>query len=353
MKDLRRICFRERLVPLTPADVDLAPATLERYTIAYWFEFADGCFYLSGQDMKPYRCRRVPEDAKPIPVVDDERTTGSMPRSFIGASLVSIAHDEPYLLRFDNGGIINISFDYFLYNDGPQNCYLRPDFFSPTWFAAPENAELKDDFSPPEGGEKLIDLAGLPTSQELGADLPIPASCSCSAPLGRGRSLLRLYGLLLWCALILFPLIAGLGVWQPAAVLLFWLAALLLRCVCTECRLGWLLALLCGAGALIYAGYPWWCGRITSPDGFAEGWHWPCRLDFPAPTHMQLLGMAALCLIGTLLLPHPRWHWWRGRKDELALLPWLALGIPLAWATTEALLRLYLHGLLPLLMPKG
>ncbi len=108
-----------------------------------------------------------------------------------------------------------------------------------------------------------------------------------------------------------------------------------------------------GIGAVIFAGYGWWCARIGSPTPFAEGWYWPCGLDFPAPTQMQLLGMAAFCLVGTLLLPHPRWHWWRGRKDEIPLLPWLALGVPLAWAINEALLRLYLNGLLPLLMPAG
>ncbi len=352
MRDLRRICFRERLEPVTPADGDLPPMTTERYTISYWLEFADGCLYISAQDMNLYRVASVPADAKPIPVVDDELTTDSMPLSFLGASLVSIVRDAPYLMRFDNGGIIDFVFDFFLYNDGPRNSYLSPDFFSPSWFAAPENVELKENFALDEDGEKLIDLASLPAAKDLFAETSIPTSCCGRPPDGRVTSLLRLYGLLFWCAFILFPLIAGLGVWQPAAVLFFWFAVLLLRRVCAECRLGWLGALLCGISAVIICGgYDWWRARISSPTPFAEGWYWPCGLDFPAPTQLQLLGMATICLVGTLLMSHPRWHWLAGRKDELPLLPWLALGIPLAWGINEALLWLYLNGLLPLLMP--
>ncbi len=348
MKNLRRICFLERYRPAKAGEQPL-PGEPGCYGIAYWLEFEDDCLCVDDETMKLHRCCCVPAEAKPIPLSEDEMVTGALPRSFLGSSLVSLEHDEPYLMRFSHGGILNLVFDYRTFTNGPEHAYLSPTFFSPTWLAAPENAEANEELEEPAAAHHLIDLASIPAARFRRAQQPLPET---SPHCGTAFSLVLLYAPLGLFSFALFPLIAGLWDWVYVPAVLLWLVALLLHRLRGWRRWGAYFGLSFGLAVLIYACYRWWRERISSPTWHSEGWYW-YGLDFPAPTHLQLWLLAVVPLALALLLPQPRWRWWGDVKGSLPLLPWVAVGILLAWGMSAVLLKLYLGWLLPLLEPLG
>lgn len=92
-----------------------------------------GGFCMTGQ---------VPPDAPEIPQTDTPQNTGHLPTAFIGSRLLGIYGDgDPYMLRFENGGVITIMYDY-PYSDPTEGTpFWALDFYTSAQVA--EDADFR------------------------------------------------------------------------------------------------------------------------------------------------------------------------------------------------------------------
>ncbi len=145
---LRRICFRECYEPAHDWD-NLPEGVEEHYDLDFWFVFEDACLAFLHGERRFCLCPAPPEEGgevKSIPSTPDVMETSCLPKCFLSASLLSITEEkEPgFILRFDNGGIIELGLDYlYLEAEGAGNPYLSPNFYSAPWLADPENAATR------------------------------------------------------------------------------------------------------------------------------------------------------------------------------------------------------------------
>lgn len=84
---------------------------------------------------------QLPADAQEVPRTDDPQDTGHLHHSFIGSRLLGIYGDgDPYMLRFENGGVVTVMYDY---------PYSAPSEGTPFWtlhFHTPDLLAQDDDF---------------------------------------------------------------------------------------------------------------------------------------------------------------------------------------------------------------
>lgn len=94
---------------------------------------ASGDFCQAGQ---------VPADAPEVRRTNNPLDTGNLHHSFIGSRLLGIYGDgDPYMLRFDNGGVITVMYDY-PYSDPTEGTpFWTLDFHTPEYMA--EDAEFR------------------------------------------------------------------------------------------------------------------------------------------------------------------------------------------------------------------
>ena len=94
---------------------------------------ASGDFCQAGQ---------VPADAPEVRRTNNPLDTGNLHHSFIGSRLLGIYGDgDPYMLRFENGGVITVMYDY-PYSDPTEGTpFWTLDFHTPEYMA--EDAEFR------------------------------------------------------------------------------------------------------------------------------------------------------------------------------------------------------------------
>ena len=94
---------------------------------------ASGDFCQAGQ---------VPADAPEVRRTNNPLDTGNLHHSFIGSRLLGIYGDgDPYMLRFENGGVITVMYDY-PYSDPTEGTpFWTLDFHTPEYIA--EDAEFR------------------------------------------------------------------------------------------------------------------------------------------------------------------------------------------------------------------
>ena len=88
---------------------------------------ASGDFCQAGQ---------VPADAPEVRRTNNPLDTGNLHHSFIGSRLLGIYGDgDPYMLRFENGGVITVMYDY-PYSDPTEGTpFWTLDFHTPEYMA--------------------------------------------------------------------------------------------------------------------------------------------------------------------------------------------------------------------------